>query len=113
MGEMFKKAGYTTGLFGKQQPLPNGILKEHRTAEDFLKYQERNLAAWKFRQENGRFPNELNVYQDFGYYVQSKRPQLFDYDYSFTKARLFFLIILDFNHKFTRRYQSIITKCIV
>jgi arylsulfatase A-like enzyme len=87
---MFKKAGYRTGLFGKQQPLPNGIKKEHRTLEDWEKYEERNQAAWEFRQAVGRFPNELNVFQDFGYYVQTKKPQLFDYDYSFIKARLFF-----------------------
>ena len=65
---MFKKAGYTTGLFGKQQPLPNGIKKENQSAEDLLKYKKRHQARWKIRHELGRFSNEINVFQDFGYY---------------------------------------------
>jgi len=99
LAEMFKKAGYTTAIFGKQQPLPNGIRKENRTKEDWLIYQERHAAAQKYREEIGRFPNTVNVFQDFGYYKQSQKPQKFDFDYSFTKARLFlffFIIVLDF-----------------
>jgi arylsulfatase A len=88
---MFKKAGYTTGLFGKQQPLPNRVNIENHTQEDWLEIRERARASWKFRHEVGRFSNEFNVFQDFGYYDQDQKPQLFDYDYSFTKARLFFL----------------------
>ena len=108
LGEMFKKAGYTTGLFGKQQPLPNGIKKENRTFEEWLKVEERNQASWKFRHEVGKFNNEMNVFQDFGYYEQADKPQKYDYDYSFTKARLFFLFLKFFsifNHKFIRRFK--------
>jgi arylsulfatase A len=96
LAEMFKKAGYTTGLFGKQQPLPNGIKKENRIAGDWLKYNKRHQESWEFRQTVGRFSNEINVFQDFGYYEQTEKPQLYDFDYSFTKARLFFIFFFNF-----------------
>ena len=87
---MFKKSGYKTGLFGKQQPLPNGINIENFTEEHFKIFRKRNQEAHKYRKEVGRFPNTHNVFQEFGNYIQTKPPQLLDYDYSFTQARLFF-----------------------
>ncbi|CAG5108343.1 Oidioi.mRNA.OKI2018_I69.chr1.g3750.t1.cds [Oikopleura dioica] len=88
LGEMFKKAGYKTGIFGKQQPIPNGILPENATNEDKEAIWGRNKEALKYKMEVGKFPNTLTVNQKFGYYVQTEPPQLLDYDYSFTQRGL-------------------------
>ncbi|CAG5104969.1 Oidioi.mRNA.OKI2018_I69.chr1.g1717.t1.cds [Oikopleura dioica] len=90
IGEMFKKSGYKTGIFGKQQPFPMGINHENATREDNEATTARRLEALEYKKEVGllNFPNTATVHQKFGYYAQNPKPEVYGYDYAYTQPGL-------------------------
>jgi len=84
LGEMFQKAGYKTGLFGKSEPLPRSVFNKNATWED-LKEKKRLDIAFKeeMKKHGGNYPKLVPGNHIPGIYEQRIKNQEYNYDYAF------------------------------
>ena len=86
LGAMFKKAGYKTALFGKNQPLPNAFVNVNETR---TQKQERKRLNEEFDDRMEELGYRLQPGNDFpGIYKQKINPAEYGYDYSFLNSAL-------------------------
>ena len=88
-GSLFKEAGYTTAVFGKDQPLHTIIRNTDLTQEEIdAEVQARkNYKFETFGKDGIRDPGQANKnFFQPGHYKQIVSPQAFDYDYSFVST---------------------------
>ena len=87
LGEMFQKAGYKTGIFGKNQPLPNWVINTNATKEDNL---NKNRLDEEFEEEMREHGGSFHRLHPSNYlpgnYEQAKKNQEYNYDYAFLNS---------------------------
>ena len=87
IGEMFAKAGYKTGLFGKVQPLTIRAKNVDLTAEEYRAVLEEKDAFRDNMRERGWPFRNLRPGGDIpGIYEQFNKPAEFNYTYAFTNT---------------------------
>jgi arylsulfatase A len=85
LGEMFKKAGYKTGLFGKNQPLANGVKNLNATVHENKNKIQLDLEFEERMEKLGKRFETLDPSNFLpGIYEQDIPAQEYGYDYSFT-----------------------------
>ena len=87
LGEMFKKSGYKTGIFGKFQPLVSQIKNLNATLEDERETRRLDKEFMQQMNEYGANWGNFRPANDLpGNYIQSISPLDHHYDYSFTQS---------------------------
>lgn len=89
MGEMFKRSGYHTAIFGKYQPLKSDLINTSQTEEERQAQKKAqkafNQAAYGSGGATGYEPwMERPMFYTPGVYELTTGPQNHSYDYSFT-----------------------------
>ena len=94
LGQMFHKAGYKTGIFGKSQPLKTSTINTDQTEAERA---ERRKMAWQWKVNNYENPREFlksdgaekKLFMDVGNYtIVDSEVEKYDYDYSFTVGKI-------------------------
>ncbi|CAG5107958.1 Oidioi.mRNA.OKI2018_I69.chr1.g3571.t1.cds [Oikopleura dioica] len=89
LGDMFKKAGYKTGMFGKFQPLSNNLVNLNETQEE---RNNRKRLDNEFKEEMNKLGKSFPTLRTSNYlpgnYEFLVGPQNHSYDYSFTNSFL-------------------------
>ena len=92
LGQMFHKAGYKTGIFGKSQPLKTKLFhldstwqEKDEQARKRLEWRRRNFSNPELEGLGGRHPgDEINLFWDVGNYtILQNEVESFNFDYSF------------------------------
>jgi len=90
LGQMFSKAGYKTGIFGKSQPLKTTTINTDHTPEERA---EQKRKAWQWKVYNYSDPKEFlksdnvekKIFMEVGNYtIVDSEITTYNYDYSFT-----------------------------
>ena len=99
LGQMFHKAGYKTGIFGKSQPLKTSTINADQTEAE---RNERRKMAWQWKVDNYNNPREFlksdgvekKLFMDVGNYtIVDSEVEKYDYDYSFTVGKILFVYL--------------------
>jgi arylsulfatase A len=87
LAEMFKKSGYKTGLFGKNNPLASMVINKNATRAD--KHRSKQLDR-EFEQSMLRLGKGYKGLHPANYlpgnYEQKTKPSKYGYDYAFTNT---------------------------
>ena len=89
LGSMFKKAGFKTGEFGKNQPLPGFSINRNMTLEDYeVKHRHREAFRERINDLGRAWKNLRMTYDTPGWYEKSVLPEEYGFDYSFLNSAL-------------------------
>ena len=87
LGSMLKKAGYTTSIFGKTQPLKVNIVNDDQEAGD---RRHKKILEWRKTWANSdqykASDDEKRLFFELGNYTQNISENNHYYDYSFSSA---------------------------